>query len=107
MDRNRAARYAAPAAFLAAVTIGVVVIRAGFEHGKHHPGKPTTTATTRTTTTRKHGHGTVHARRYTIKSGDTLAAIAAANGTTVAALVHLNPGIDPQALRVGQKIRVK
>ena len=107
MDRNRLARYAAPAAFLAAVTIGVVVIRAGLEHGKHHAGTPTTTATTKTTTSHEHGHKSSHARTYTIKSGDTLAAIAAANGTTVAALVHLNPGIDPQALHVGQTIRVK
>jgi LysM repeat protein len=107
LDRNRFARYAAPAAFLAAVTIGVIVIRAGFEHGKHHANKPSTTTTTRTTTTHKHGHKQAHRRMYTIQSGDTLAAIAAANGTTVVALVHLNPGIDPQALRVGQKIRVK
>jgi len=106
VDRSRLARYAAPAAFLAAVTIGVVVIRAGLEHGKHHSGT-TTTTTTKTTTTHAHGHKSSHARTYTIKSGDTLAAIAAANGTTVAALVHLNPGIDPQALRVGQTIRVK
>jgi LysM repeat protein len=62
---------------------------------------------TATATTHKHGHNKSHPRRYTIKSGDTLAAIAAANGTTVAALVHLNPGIDPSALRVGQTIRVK
>lgn len=107
MDRSRVTRYAAPAAFLAAVTIGVLVIRAGFQHGRHHSGQPTMTATTKTTTTHKHGHTKAHVRRYTIKSGDTLAAIAAANGTTVAALVHLNPGIDPNALRVGQTIRVK
>jgi LysM repeat protein len=107
VDRDRVTRFAAPAAFLAAVTIGVIVIRAGFEHGKHHGGKPSTTATTKTTTNHKHGHGKTHVRRYTIKSGDTLAAIAAANGTTVAALMHLNPGIDANALRVGQTIRVK
>lgn len=105
MDRNRLARYAAPAAFLAAVTIGVIVIRAGFEDGTHHP-KPTTTATTKTTTHR-HGHQKVHTRTYTIQSGDTLASISVKTGTSVAQLVHLNPGIDPQALRIGQKIRVK
>jgi LysM repeat protein len=107
VDRDRVTRYAAPAAFLAAVTIGVIVIRAGFEHGRHHANNPTTTTTTKTTTNHRHGHTKTHAQRYTIKSGDTLAAIAAANGTTVAALVHLNPGVDPQALRVGQTIRVK
>lgn len=103
MDRNRLARYAAPAAFLAAVTIGVVVIRAGFEHGRH----PATTVTTKATTTHRHGHGKERAKTYTIRSGDTLASIAAKTGTTVVALMHLNPGIDANALRIGQKIRVK
>lgn len=106
MERDRLARYAAPAAFLAAVTIGVIVIRAGFEHGKHHTGKPTTTATT-TTTQHGHGHKKAHAKTYTIQSGDTFASIAVKFGTTVAALEHLNPHVDPQALHVGQTIRVK
>lgn len=106
MDRSRLARYAAPVAFLAAVTIGVIVIRAGFEHGKHHTKSPATTVTT-TTTAHGHGHEKAHARTYTIQSGDTLASISAKTGTSVARLEHLNPGIDPQALHVGQKIRVK
>ena len=42
-----------------------------------------------------------------LKSGDTLAGIAAKTGTTVARLEQLNPGIDPTALRVGQTIRVQ
>lgn len=104
MDRNRIARWVAPIAFLAAITIGALVVRAGLHQGKHH-AKPTTT----TTTSKKkgHGHGPRHVRRYTIKSGDTLASIAAKTGTSVARLVQLNPGIDPTALSVGQKIRVQ
>jgi hypothetical protein len=35
-----------------------------------------------------------------------LAVIAERLGTTVDRLMELNPGIDPQALRVGQSIRV-
>jgi LysM repeat protein len=41
-----------------------------------------------------------------VRSGDTLASIAERFGTTVDRLMELNPGIDPQALRVGQQIRV-
>jgi LysM repeat protein len=107
VDRNRLARYAAPAAFLAAVTIGVIVIRAGFEHGKHHAKNPAATVTTQTTTTHGHGHKKAHARTYTIRANDTFASIAVKTGTTVAELEHLNPHVDPQALRVGQTIRVK
>lgn len=43
-------------------------------------------------------------RRYTIRSGDTLFALARRFGTTVEAILDANPGIDPEALRVGQII---
>ena len=105
MNRKNAARVAAPVAFLAAVTIGALVVRAGFEHGKHHANTPTTTVTTKTT--RKHSHKRRQLRTYTVQSGDTFASIAAKEGTTVARLEHLNPGVDPTTLRVGEKIRVE
>jgi LysM repeat protein len=41
-----------------------------------------------------------------VRSGDTLATIAEANGTTVERLLELNPGIDPVALPVGARVRV-
>jgi predicted Zn-dependent protease len=106
VDRSRYTRWAAPVAFLAAVTIGALVVRAGFEHGRHHRAQAATTTLTSTKKkTHAHGHHRVHS--YTIKSGDTLASIAAKTGTTVAELEHLNPGINPTALRVGQTIRVQ
>jgi LysM repeat protein len=107
VDRSRLARWAAPVAFLAAITIGVLVVRAGFEHGKKHQGKQPTTTVSSKRKPHRHGHKAVHARRYTIQSGDTLASIAAKTGTTVARLEQLNPGIDPTALRVGETIRVQ
>jgi LysM repeat protein len=105
LDRSRFTRFAAPAAFLAAITIGAVVVRAGLQHGKHHATTPTTTVTTKKKT-HKHGQGQ-HSRTYTVQSGDTLESIAAKTGTTVARLEQLNPGVDPTALRVGEKIRVQ
>ncbi|HEY7422362.1 MAG TPA: LysM domain-containing protein [Gaiellaceae bacterium] len=108
MDRSRYTRWAAPVAFLAAVTIGALVVRAGFEHGRHHHAQPASTTVTSTTKKKTHAHGHHHrVHSYTIESGDTLASIAAKTGTTVAELEHLNPGIDPTALRVGQTIRVQ
>lgn len=45
---------------------------------------------------------------YTVKAGDTLTAIARRNGTTVLAILKLNPDIkNPNVIRIGQKIRVK
>jgi LysM repeat protein len=100
-------RWAAPVAFLAAITIGALVVRAGFEHGKQHRAStPTTTVTSKT---KKHGHHPKQPalRTYTVQTGDTLSVIASKTGTTVAILLKLNPHIDPQALQVGQKIRVQ
>jgi LysM repeat protein len=107
VDRSRLARWAAPVAFLAAITIGVLVVRAGLEHGKKHQGNQPTTTVSSKKKPHHHGHKAAHARRYTIQSGDTLGKIAAKTGTTVARLEQLNPGIDPTALRVGQTIRVQ
>ena len=107
MDRRRITRWAAPVAFLAAITIGALVVRAGFQHGKHHTHTPATTVTTKRKHTRAHAHTRHRRQTYTIQSGDTLGSIAAKTGTTVARLMQLNPGIDPTALRVGQPIRVK
>jgi LysM repeat protein len=109
VERSRVTRWAAPVAFLAAITIGAVVVRAGFEHGRHHHASPTTTTTTSKPKKKHHAHGHQHQQRkmYTVVSGDTLAGIAAKTGTTVAQLEHLNPHIDPTALRVGQRIRVQ
>ena len=42
--------------------------------------------------------------QYTIEQGQTLYDIAQAYGTTVKKIVDANPGIKPNALRIGQKI---
>jgi LysM repeat protein len=104
LERRRITRWAAPVAFLAAITIGALVVHAGLQHGKHHATTPTTTATSK-----KKGHGHRHrrVRTYTVESGDTLESIATKTGTTVAKLEQLNPGVDPTALRVGERIRVE
>jgi LysM repeat protein len=104
VERRRITRWAAPVAFLAAVTIGALVVRAGLQQGKHHAGTPTTTVTSK-----KKGQGHRHSSRrtYTIQPNDTLESIATKTGTTVAQLEKLNPQINPTALRVGDRIRVQ
>lgn len=106
MSRRRLARFAAPAAFLAVVTIAALVVHSGLHNGSSPPA--TSTGTTRTSTTKTHhdtGHRRVHV--YVVKSGDTFGSIAQKTGTSVAQLEHLNPKVDPTALQVGERIRVR
>jgi LysM repeat protein len=111
----RLARYAAPAAFLLAVTVAILVVRAGLDNGDASPPpRATTTEVTPTTTGQEPGTtgtGTdtvpADAEFYEIQAGDTLAVIADQHDTTVEELFVLNPDIDPVALTVGQRIRVK
>lgn len=49
----------------------------------------------------------VSGKFYTVKTGDTLAAIAETVGVSVTRLQELNPALDPQALVSGQKIRLR
>ncbi len=43
---------------------------------------------------------------YTVKSGDSLAKIARANGVSLADLKTANPDVDPKHLKIGQKINL-
>lgn len=63
------------------------------------------TSTTGDTTTST--EPTVSGNFYTVKTGDTLAAIAEQVGVPVTRLQELNPELDPQALVSGQKIRIR
>ena len=44
---------------------------------------------------------------YTVRAGDTLAAIAARSGVPLAQLRALNPNLEPTALFIGEKIRLQ
>jgi len=46
------------------------------------------------------------ARTYTVKAGDTLAAISRKYGVKVDALLTANPKVDPRRLRVGQALNI-
>jgi nucleoid-associated protein YgaU len=95
LSRATIARFAAPLAFLLAVTIAVLLVRSGLRDREPSPiGSGVVAVTT-------------GEQRYTVRRGDTLVAIATRFGTTASDLRRLNPGIDPVELRVGDRIRVK
>jgi LysM repeat protein len=43
---------------------------------------------------------------YTIQSGDTMSAIASRFGVSLTELMNANPGVNPRALQIGQKIMI-
>jgi LysM repeat protein len=97
-------RYAAPVAFLAAVTIAVLLVRSGLKDNSSSPGTTVATTTFSTTTT-----GTTRRRPqyYRLRAGETISDVAVRFNTTVAALLALNPKIKPNQLTIGQRIRVR
>ncbi len=52
--------------------------------------------------------GKVHTpKSYVVENGDTLSSIAHATGVPVARILRLNPGVDPQILIAGEKLRLR
>jgi LysM repeat protein len=109
------ARYAAPAAFLLAATIAVLLVRSALTNGSEAAPSAAATATAPATTSEEPPSSTTGetttdvagAEFYEIQPGDTLAAVAEQHDTTVEQLLVLNPDVDPVALTIGQRIRVK
>jgi LysM repeat protein len=72
------------------------------------PKTSTSTAVaTVTTPVKTAAKTTVTKKYYTVKSGDTFSKIASKYGLTQSKLSKLNPGININKIKIGQKIRVK
>jgi LysM repeat protein len=104
--RAEVKRYAAPVAFLAAVTIAVLLVRSGL-HSDSPSSSPTTVAKTSTapTTTPTPRHR--RPKYYRLRAGETISDVAIRFNTTVEKLLNLNPKIEPTQLTIGQRIRVR
>ena len=112
--RDELARYAAPVAFLVAITILILLVRAGINGGGNGGSAPrvpvsTAAATTSATTTTPASTEPRKPKKqfYAVERGDTFGVIATKLGTTVEALQALNPGVSSNSLTIGQKLRVK
>jgi nucleoid-associated protein YgaU len=81
------------------------VVPTGAGSGTAAPTAPTSTPPAKSTTSVAAPAGA----DYTVKSGDTLEAIARAqlgDGQKWRSIVEMNPGLDPKALKVGQKLKM-
>ena len=106
-------RYAAPAAFLLAATIAVLLIRSGLQAGTSTPATtrivPTTThrVVATTTTTKKNVKHPAARRYWTVQAGDTFGVISSKTGVPVATIEQLNPTVKSTSLFIGEKIRLR
>jgi LysM repeat protein len=92
------ARYGAPIAFLAAVTTAALLVRAGLKAGNDKASTPSATVTSTVPAGQR--------QYYRVRAGDTLGVVAERFDTTLDDLIALNPQIDPNALEIGQRLRV-
>ena len=102
-------RYAAPAAFLLAVTVAVVLIRSGINSGKSQTPAAVRSVPSRspaTTTTKKTKKAPAQ-RYWTVQAGDTFNVISSKTGVPVATIARLNPNASSTALYIGEKIRIR
>jgi LysM repeat protein len=104
-------RYAAPAAFLVAVTLAVALIRAGLDSGSPATGTTTIAKAPRkhvATTPTKRKRPARKARRFwTVQPGDTFGVISTKTGVPVSTIQRLNPHVSSTALFIGQKVRLR
>jgi LysM repeat protein len=102
--RQSPARVLAPLALvLCAIAFLVVIMASGSGDGDGDgSSRQTTVKRERTTTTTRPAR-----RTYVVKQGDSLGGIAAKTGVEVETLQELNPGLDPQGLVVGQRIKLR
>jgi LysM repeat protein len=97
------ARIFAALALIGAVLVVVVVISSssGDDSGSSSKGNGSGHAA------KRQGHPQTKAASYTVQTGDTLTSIAHQTGVPVATIIKLNPGVDPQILRAGEKLKLR
>lgn len=101
--RSWIARFIALVALVAAVVAVIVVIAGADLHSSSSPARG--------------GHPQAHpeqqkkprtkAKKYVVKSGDTLTSIAHKTGIALAELQALNPEVDPQTLIAGEVLKLR
>jgi LysM repeat protein len=111
MAARSPARFLAPIALVAFAFALYTVVENGRDSGgsSSSSATPTQTATSskaakKAAARKKARH---HRRTYRVRAGDTPSSIALKYGITVKQLEKLNPDMDPQALTVGERLRLR
>ena len=115
MAHSSPARWLAPLALAAACLALVVVLTTSGssdtssapEQVPSGPAGTTAQAPARSATTATTPAQPASSATYTVQAGDFLSTVAEKTGVSVDRLRQLNPGLDANAMHVGQKIRLK
>jgi LysM repeat protein len=102
MGARNPARYLAPIALLATISATYLIVHGGLAT-KHSTTTPRTSAVARPATS----HKLKRSRYYVVRAGDSLSAIASKTGVSLSTLQALNPGVNPNALQVGQRLTLR
>lgn len=111
-ERSSAAARAFAAAALIAGFLIVIVVVAGSVGGDDNGGSGNGAAATQTSSGGE-GRGEGSAKQgkrstfYVVQNGDTLTSIARKTGVSVDRIEALNPGVDPQILVSGEKLKLR
>jgi LysM repeat protein len=100
VTRNRG-RFLAPIAILAVIATTVVIVEG--EIGSKHHARPRANEINSLLRRSPRKAPTF----YTVKAGDSLSVISVRTRVPVPTLESLNPGINPNALQTGQRLRLR
>jgi len=110
MAARSPARFLAPIALVAFAFALYTVVQDARDQGAGSSSSGTPAKTTPATSAKKKAASKKAAKRrrktYVVKRGDTPSGIAAKTGISLETLQKLNPNLDPQALTVGQRLRL-
>lgn len=89
------------------LAVAIIATSGGGSSTSDSGGSVATSPQTSTEPTTPAGEKAVAKGFYIVKEGDTLILISAATGVPQDTILELNPQVDPQALVIGEKIRLR
>ena len=99
------------AAVALAAAVAAVVVGLGSQAGEDGPGRTPAASQGKAIDGPSGSSGkknkTGDAKSYEVQEGDSLTAIAEKTGVPVETIEELNPGLDPQAIIPGQKLKLR
>jgi LysM repeat protein len=106
MAARSPARFLAPIALVAVAFALYTVVHKGTSDGSGGSGSSATQQQATPTPSAKKAKKHRHPRFYTVKPGDTPSGIAEKTGVPLTTIEALNPGLDPQALSPGKRLKL-